>query len=156
MRERGYDLEYRRYLRKYNGKYDEFCILIDRDTLSHSEVAMKECIQHCKRKKYNCYIANPCFEFWLLLHLSDVKVEYKERLDELLENKHISAKHTFVSKEVSDKAGHGKKGIRFEKNYLPNVDSAVERARYFASEEVELVGNIGCNLWKLIEKMKSN
>ncbi|MBO5524801.1 MAG: RloB domain-containing protein [Roseburia sp.] len=151
----GYDINYRKYLQKYNNELDEFAILIDRDMQTHSEISMKECIAYCCQKKhYKCYIANPCFEFWLLLHLSDVKEEYKDRLEEIRENSKVSDSHTFISKEVSNKAHHGKGGINFKKNYLPNVENAVERAKKFASDEDSLIENIGCNLWKLIESMK--
>lgn len=116
---------------------------------------MTECIRYCKEKKYSCYITNPCFEFWLLLHLSDVKKEYAEKLKDISENKKVSGNHTFVSREVSLKAHHGKSGINFKKNYLPYIDAAIERAKGFASEEQELVEHLGCNIWKLIEAMKS-
>lgn len=150
----GYDINYRKYLQKYNSDLDEFGILIDRDMKTHSELNMKECIKHCKEHNYSCYIANPCFEFWLLLHHSDVKKEYVDRLEKIKENEKVSDNHTFVSKEVSLKAHHGKSGINFKKNYLPYIDIAIERAKEFASEEQELVDNIGCNVWKLIEAMK--
>ena len=52
-------------------------------------------------------------------------------------------------------AHHGKKGIHFKENYLPNVDMAIQRAKCFANSEEELVRDIGCNLWQLFEKMKS-
>lgn len=93
----GYDINYRKYLAKYQQEMDEFCVLIDRDMHTHSEVN---------------------------------------------------------SKEVSDKAGHGKSGIKFEQNYLIKVGEAVKRAKEFASEEEQLIENIGCNLWKLIEDMQ--
>lgn len=151
----GYDISYRKYLQKYNSELDEFGILIDRDMHTHSEINMSECIKYCEEKNYACYIANPCFEFWLLLHLSDVKIEYADKLNLIKENAKISDSHTFVSREVSSKAHHGKNGINFKKNYLPYVNDAVIRAREFASEERELINNIGCNVWKLIEKMKN-
>lgn len=151
----GYDINYRRYLQNYHSELDEFGILIDRDMHTHSEENMLECIQYCKEKGYACYIANPCFEFWLLLHLSDVKSEYADRFDMIKENKKISANHTFVSKEVSNKAHHGKNGINFKKNYLPYVEEAILRAKEFTSDEVKLVEEIGCNLWKLLESMKN-
>lgn len=150
----GYDINYRKYLDKYHNELDEFGILIDRDMQTHSEVNMIECIEYCREKGYVCYIANPCFEFWLLLHLSDVKKEYRDRLQELEKNEKVSDKHTFVSKEVSEKAHHGKSGINFKKNYMPCIDVAIERAKEFASSEEELVDNIGCNVWKLVESMK--
>lgn len=149
----GYDINYRKYLQKYTGESDEFCILIDRDVQTHSEINMLECIKYCEKKNYSCYIANPCFEFWLLLHLSDVKKEYKDKMELIKENKKVSDIHTYVSREVSKKAHHAKSGINFRKNYAPNVKTAIERAKEFASNEIELVNDIGCNVWKLLEKM---
>lgn len=153
LKKLGYDINYRKYLAKYQQDMDEFCVMLDRDMNTHSEANMSECIRHCKKEGYRCFVANPCFEFWLLLHLSDVKLEYN--LDDIKENKKISDAHTFVSKEVSTKARHGKSGIKFEQNYLTKVEVAVERAKEFASEEEQLIENIGCNLWKLIEDMQA-
>lgn len=152
LKKMGYDINYRKYLAKYQQDMDEFCVMIDRDVHTHSEVNMKDCIEHCRKEGYRRFIANPCFEFWLLLHLADVKAEYN--LEDIKRNKIESRMHTFVSKEVSNRVGHGKRGINFEKNYLPLVDVAVERAKDFASEEERLIDDIGCNLWKLIEDMK--
>ncbi len=67
----------------------------------------------------------------------------------------ISQNHTFVSKEVSLKAHHGKSGINFKKNYMAYIDTAIARAKEFASDETELVDSIGCNIWKLLEAMKN-
>lgn len=150
----GYDINYRKYLQKYNNDLDEFAILIDRDAQTHSETNMQECIEYCNEKQYKCYIANPCFEFWLLLHLSDVKKEYADKLDLIKENEKLSEHHTYVSKEVSDKAHHGKSGIGFATNYLPYVNDAISRAKEFASDEVALIDNVGCNVWKMLEDMK--
>jgi hypothetical protein len=150
----GYDINYRRYLRKYNDKLDEFAVLIDRDMQTHSESNIYECIKHCKDKGYKCYIANPCFEFWLLMHLADIEKEFGNQLDKIKENKKVSEQHTFVSKEVSDRAHHGKSGINFDRRYLPYIDKAVIQAQKFPGDEIELVDGIGCNLWKLIEELK--
>ena len=112
----GYDINYRKYLKKYNDELDEFAVLIDRDMQTHSESNMLECIKYCRDK---CYIANPCSEFWLLMHLADIEVEFGDQLDKIKENKKVSEQHTFVSKEVSDRAHHGKSGINFARKYLP-------------------------------------
>lgn len=154
LRKIGFDINYRKYLKKYNQELDEFAVLIDRDKDTHSEVNMSECINHCKMNGYKCYIANPCFEFWLLLHLADIEKEFGNRLDEIKENKKVSKQHTFVSKEVSDRAHHGKSNIGFPMKYMPYIDRAIEQAKKFPGDEYELVGNIGCNLWKLMEELK--
>ncbi len=150
----GYDINYRKYLRKYNDELDEFAVLIDRDMQTHSESNMFECIKHCRDNGYKCYIANPCFEFWLLMHLADIEIEYGDQLDKIKENKKVSEQHTFVSKEVSDRAHHGKSGINFIEKYLPYIDKAVIQAKKFPGDENELVDRIGCNLWRLIEELK--
>ena len=100
----GYDINYRKYLKKYNDELDEFAVLIDRDMQTHSESNMFECIKYCRDKGYKCYIANPCFEFWLLMHLADIEAEFGTQLNKIKENKKVSEQHTFVSKEVSERA----------------------------------------------------
>lgn len=155
LRNLGYDIYYRRYLSKYDGDYDEFCIMIDRDVHSHSKESLKKCIDHCKNNGYRFFITNPCFEFWLLLHLSDVKAEYSDRLEQIKENEKVSANHTFVSNEVSKKAHHGKSGIGFKTNYLPNIPLAIQRAKDFEADPEKLLDNIGCNLHELITEMMS-
>lgn len=151
----GYDINYRKYLRKYNQELDEFAILIDRDAQTHSESNMLDCITHCHANGYRCFIANPCFEFWLLMHLADISKEFDEQLDLIKENKKISKHHTFVSKEVSERGHHGKSGLKFAVRYLPNIDFAIKQAKKFESEETGLIHNIGCNLWKLLESLRS-
>lgn len=150
----GYDLEYRKYLNKFDSELDEFCILVDRDTQAHPETNMKDCISHCRNNGYTCFVTNPCFEFWLLLHLSNVIEEYADKLETIKDNKKVSNAHTYVSSELSKKAHHGKKIQGFETTYLPRIDDAITHAKAFPSEVDELVDNIGCNIWKLIEKMR--
>lgn len=150
----GYDINYRKYLRKYNKELDEFAVLIDRDMQTHSEDNMIECIKHCKNKGYKCYIANPCFEFWLLMHLADIDEEFREHIEDIKQNPKISKKHTFVSKAVSQRVHHGKSGIGFATQYMPKIDQAINQAKKYASTEEELIDNIGCNLWKLLEELK--
>lgn len=149
----GYDIKYRKHIHSLQRGNDEFCILIDKDRHTHSVNNLKEILEYCKKEGYSYYISNPCFEFWLLLHLSDVKEEYKDKLDLIKENKKISNNHTFVSNLVSQKAHHGKGGIKFTENYLPYVRDAMERAKEFASDEESIIEQLGCNLWKLLEMM---
>uniref|UniRef100_N2A5J9 RloB-like protein n=1 Tax=Eubacterium plexicaudatum ASF492 TaxID=1235802 RepID=N2A5J9_9FIRM len=151
----GYDINYRKYLKKYNNERDEFAVLIDRNMQTHSESNMSECIKYCRDNGYKCYIANPCFEFWLLMHLADIEAEFGDQLDKIKENKKVSEQHTFVSREVSNRAHHGKSGINFARRYLPYMDKAVIQAKKFPDDEYELVDSIGCNLWRLIEELKN-
>ena len=140
----GFDIEYRRYLRKYNNDNDVFCVIIDRD--EHSNI--NECLRYCKERKYNIFLTNPCFEFWLLLHLVDVKKDYS--YEQILKNERFSNIHNFISKEVSTFAGHGKKNINFDKNYLSRIDLAIQRANEFETNVDNLVDKVGTNIGDLI------
>lgn len=121
---------------------------------NHSETNMLDCISHCRDKGYKCYISNPCFEFWLLMHLADIAQEFSQQLNDIKENKKVSRQHTFVSLAVSERVRHGKSGIKFAANYLPNIERAIAQAKTFESKEENLVNHIGCNLWKLMEELK--
>ncbi len=155
LQKAGYDLLYRKYLSNYSNDFDEFCILIDRDAGTHSVDDMRFIVQYCEESDYRCFITNPCFEFWLLLHFSDVSEDYSDRLDLIKENRKISKTHTFVSKELSSIAHHGKKGLAFKEKYLPHIEEAIMRASKFASDNESLISEIGCNIWKLIREMQS-
>ena len=152
----GYDLKYKSYLNRYHNDSDKFCIIIDRDSSSHSAQNLIDCINYCEAKNYKLYISNPCFEFWLLLHLSNVITEYKDQLELLKENKKVSSHNTYIGNIISNKT-HSRKSIsinRFKAYYLPNVDKAVERSHYFSTNLSELIDNLGTNICDLIEEMK--
>lgn len=117
----GIDIEYRKYLNQLGTTDDIFGVLIDWDCGSHSREVMEACIKECESLNAGCYISNPCFEFWLLLHLCDVKAEYtSEQLEELQVNSKVSAHHTAISSEVSRLAVHDKNisSGKFSKVYL--------------------------------------
>ena len=115
----GINLSYRMFLKSANvSDGDVFAVVIDRDRECHSKADLAEIIEKCKDKKFLCCLSNPCFEFWLLLHLVDVKTLLDpEELIMIEENKKLSAQHTYISKRVSALAGHAKKisSPKFEK-----------------------------------------
>ena len=150
-----YDLEYRLFLNKYSNDIDEFGIVIDRDKKSHTKEKMSEVINHCIKNGYLCYISNPCFEFWLLMHLIDFDIEDQEYLGQIYENAKKSNKHTFVSYELSRYANHGKSKIKFEKNYLYNIDKAIKQSKKFELQPIGLIESIGSNIGDLIQKLRT-
>lgn len=154
----GIDLNYQKFLSNYKGEdgNDVFAIVIDRDCQNHSEEMLKNLLARCKEKKCLFFLTNPCFEFWLLLHVSDVKNEYSDQLAEIQENKKISNRHTFVSSKLSEKAHHAKKIThrKFEKSYLPNIDLAIERSKQFSQDENELMNKLGSNMPELFSILR--
>lgn len=156
LREERIDLIYLDFLNKYQGEDDAFGIVIDRDSGNHSVEQMSTVVGKCKEKNYRCFITNPCFEFWQLLHVSDVATEYSEQLDDILKNELDSSNNSFVSNLLYEKTGQ-RKAIQvktFETHYLPNVDLAIERAKGFAPDD-ELIEKIGSNLGDLFELLRT-
>ena len=154
----GIDCIYRKYLKNFNPEYDCFAIILDRDKRSHTYSMLLKCLEHCEAKKYFFCISNPCFEFWLLLHNLDVKNECnKEELDKFLENSRVNPKHTYISKKLSDVAGHAKRISRnkFNEKYYPNIRCATERAKLFAIDPREIITQLGTNVYLLIEEILS-
>lgn len=149
----GIDLPYRKHLLENAPQTDHVGIVIDRDKNSNSKERLDELREECGKRNYGFYISNPCFEFWLLLHLVDVKSECSEELDKIFENERVSSHHSFVSKMVSDKAGHGKKlsPELFKARYWPQISKAVERDGDFARQADEIMDAIGTNLPDLIK-----
>jgi hypothetical protein len=147
----GFDIEYRKYLSKYDNNQDIFCIVIDRD--QHSNI--DECIQHCNEKNYKVFLTNPCFEFWLLLHLMDDVIN-KYNCEDLFKNKKLSRTHSYVSYEVSKIAKHGKKNIGFAKNYLHNIDFAIKQADESETTINNLITKIGTNIGDLFKLLRNS
>lgn len=150
----GIDIEYRQYLQKYDSTTDIFGVMFDRDCGSHSRKVMEDSVRYCQSKGYHCYVSNPCFEFWLLLHLCDVTTEFGvEEQKQLLANPKISGRHTQVSAEVAKRVRHGKKLSQtvFMAKYYPNIEVAMSRSKNFALHFPELFDNLGTNIPELLE-----
>lgn len=152
----GIDIEYRRYLQSFREDMDYFAVVLDRDWRSHSEQLMQECLDKCNQYNYGYFVTNPCFEFWLLLHLCDVKSEFSdEDLKKLYLNPKVSKRHTKVSSEVSSRAHHSKtiSSGQFRRVYYPNISQAIKNAKHFSTDFPDLFKNLGSNLPKLFEKI---
>ena len=152
----GIDLEYRQYLLNFNKDTDYFAVVLDRDYGNHSRKLMQECIENCRKSNYGCFVSNPCFEFWLLLHLCDVKSEFSDDdLEALRLNHPISNRHTRVSLEVSKRAHHNKtiSAKKFEEYYFTQIPQALVNAGQFVTEFPQLLDNLGTNLPKLFDEL---
>mgnify|MGYP004444214131 CR=1 FL=1 len=153
------DLHYFHFLNNYRGIDDKFGVVIDRDSKSHSLDQMNQIFMKCKERGYLCFISNPCFEFWLLLPVSDVNKEYDEHLDEIRNNDVDAQRNSYVSNLLFSKTNHRKRITKksFERHYLPNIDKAIKRAKDFSeglSLPCELIDRVGSNLWELFDVLR--
>lgn len=167
----GIDISYRLFLKEYKGENeganDIFGIVIDRDYKSHSVSQMKNVVEYCKIKGYKCYITTPLFEFWLLMHLVDIKNEFPEDEEKFRVNAKCSGKHTFTSSKVSAIGGHNKSINEkvFLDKYVDRIDFAISQVkknytmdldRLIGDETTEQskMGELGTNIPELFELLK--
>ena len=155
LKEEQLDLTYLLFLNKFkgsdNGENDVFGIVIDRDAGNHSPENMARIFDECDEKGYRCFLTNPRFEFWLLLHVADVKSEYPDELEKMLDFNDET-----VDKHLIEKTGGGKKIQRktFDTYFLPNIDTAIERANGLCTSRNELLDQLGSTLGELFELLR--
>lgn len=155
LKEEQLDLTYLLFLNKFkgsdNGENDVFGIVIDRDAGNHSPENMARIFDECDEKGYRCFLTNPRFEFWLLLHVADVKSEYPDELEKMLDFNDET-----VDKHLLEKTGGGKKIQRktFDTYFLPNIDTTIERANGLCTSRNKLLDQLGSTLGELFELLR--
>lgn len=152
----GITRNYREYLINKPSEVDRFAIVIDRDMHSHSRDSLEKIITAASAKNVICCLTNPCFEFWLLLHLEDVEVlKLPETLVALKENRKISKAHTYASSYVSKIARHKKRisESTFNKFYKLNLQKAINGAAEFSINPLELLDEVGSSVPLLLNEI---
>lgn len=167
LQQLGIDLEYDHFLREYSGESDIFGVVIDRDYATHSVAQMNHIKNTCTEKGYRFFVTTPCFEFWLLMHLVDIRSVYKDELQKFRNNEKESNKHTFTSLEVSKHAHHSKriKEATFMEYYFSKIDFAIYQAKEHFSTNIDRLigtndsndakkGDLGSNLPDLFDLLR--
>ena len=82
----------------YDEDADEIALVVDRDRLSFTEEQYEKVIRDGKDNNISVYVTNPCFEFFLALHLSDMLNVDKNALRENLKTNNITFAHSELLK----------------------------------------------------------
>lgn len=135
---------------KYNfGERDELWMIIDTDRWKN----LQKIVDQCKTAG-GMYVAisNPCFEIWLLMHISDFsRFSEEEKLAILKNKKQGNRRH--VEKLLVGALGSFNKS-NFETDLLlPNIHKAILQAKVLDSELEEIPGGIGSHVYKVVEKL---
>lgn len=144
----------------FDSDYDEVCLIIDRDKKSFFENQYDQLLQQCKLNNYKLYVTNPCFEFWLLLHFSQV-FDLDEK--ELEENK----KYKIDSKSEDEELNYTELKLRgiipeFRKHnvcfdkFKDKLSTAILNSKSFETDLVELKKHIGTNIGDLFEELQDS
>lgn len=143
---------------EYNFKStDEFWLIIDRDDWEKiHHIDFNTLYDDCEKEK-NFFIAlsNPCFEFWLILHLKALEDITEEDRNKIFKNERVSAKHNyidiFLAECIGDSRGYNKRPKAAV--FMPRVKVAIENARKIRNLDERIPGGLSTDVYKLVEKL---
>lgn len=135
----------------YEKDFDTVCIIIDRDRHSFTEAQYDSVLDICLSNNYELGITNPCFEFWLLLHITNAK-EYLS--SDILDNKRPSKNgKTFLETCLTNKLGSYKKNkLKFD-NFKDNISIAIENNNLYCNDINKLKFEVGSSVGLIISKL---
>lgn len=135
----------------YEKGFDRICLIVDRDRQSFFEEQYSYVLNTCCEKGFNLFVSNPCFEFWLLLHFSDIK---SLKSEDILANNKVTAKKRFVEQELCNRLKGYKKGsIKFDK-IKNSIDLAIKQEKDYCENIEKLESELGSNVGLLIAELK--
>lgn len=155
-------LDVKKLLSKAKAEYnfratDEFWLIIDRDDWEKiHHVDFNALYDDCEKEK-NFFIAlsNPCFEFWLILHLRKLEDIADSDREKILENAKVSVKHNYIDLYLADCIGDGRGYTKRPKAsvFMPKVKVAVENARMIRDLGERIPGGLSTDVYKFVEKL---
>lgn len=131
---------------------DELWIMIDRDKKTWKVNELSQVRTLCGQKNYGFGLTNPCFEFWVLMHLE--KPDYDEStITQLLENNKTGSR-TYCEIRILNKLKSYSKSKPDFKPVLPHVRLAIERNLKLTNEhKVDIFDHLGTTIDILIKKL---
>ena len=134
-------------------KDDELWMVIDLDRWRNRELSTVAA--QCQQKCYELAVSNPCFEFWLLLHVKSVSDYTEEELQEFEENQYVSPERTCLEKELVNVLGSYNKARLNASAFLPFVDNAIQQAKVLDTHPEHRWPNcLGTRVYRLAESIQ--
>jgi len=116
----------------YKKDYDQMWLVLDREKVRARRTEILDILPECKNKDYKIALTNPTFEFWLLLHIVNIK-EYDKK--SLFENKKIKKSKRYLEKELSEKLnGYDKSKLNNAIVTKDNIKIALKQEQLFENE----------------------
>ena len=142
--------ERKEYWIEHGIEASELWMVVDRDRQNVSKEQLNSIIDKCKLEGYNLALSNPTFEFWLLLHITDLQ---KYSVDDLLNNEKVNKTRRFIDKELSIILnGYNKKNLKFER-FEDGINDAIIRAKEMQTNNGNLIDELGTSVCLLVEKL---
>jgi hypothetical protein len=135
----------------YKSDFDEMWIVCDREKVESRKRDLEKIFPLCAENNFSVAITNPLFEFWLLLHVVEIK-DYDHQ--QLFDNDKVSINRRYIDSTLAAVLPNGfnKKTGRFNCDIvtLDNIKKALVQEKLFANEPDKIMDNLGSNIGDLI------
>lgn len=137
----------------FTNQHDTLWIVVDRESVDTRKKEILDAKKYCDEQGYFIAVTNPLFEFWLLLHVTDIS---KYNKDQLLVNSWTSPskKRRFIDKELSQILDNGfnKRKGKFNQDLvtLENIKFALQQEKMFCNTMPDILDNLGSNIGDLV------
>lgn len=138
----------------YDSNYDKICIIIDRDMNSFSKEQYQDTVKLSEDNNFILGITNPCFEFFLLMHIYDISDISN---DDILENKKEQEKT--LMERILDKCLKEGIGTSFKKRnydvkyFIENIDKGIENSKLYQFENHKLINEVGTSVFTILDEI---
>ncbi len=140
----------------FNPYRDEVCLIVDRDSRSVSNNQYDTLLKYCGINKFNLFVSNPCFEFWLLLHFDEI---FDIDKAELLDNKKLlidGCEIHFCEYELKKLLPNFEKNNICFSSLINRINIAVSNEKYYEESLLTLKTELGSNVGQLLTKLFAN
>lgn len=131
---------------------DELWMIIDKDRWKNIPTIVELC-----KKQGNMHVAvsNPCFEFWILLHIKNIETLTEQESQDLIANSKVSSKKRYIDFYLGNllDGGYNKTNPRPER-YLDKVDHAIEQAEKLNNKKEDFPLSLGSHVYKIMKKIR--
>lgn len=134
---------------------NELWMVVDRDQQNVSQQQLENIVNTCKEEKFNIAISSPTFEFWLLLHITDIDDYNRSELINNRKKKKTKRSKRFIEIELSRLLnGYNKADIKFER-FISGIENAISRSISIGSTNEDLIkeDSLGTTVHILVEKL---
>lgn len=129
---------------------DELWMIIDRDQWPN----IPEIFNLCQQEgNFHLALSNPCFEFWLLLHINDLSEFSQAELQSIYDNAKVTSKKTYLKRMLGNLLNGYNESNPKPERFIPHVDLAIARAKALDNPIEDYPTKLGSHLYKLVEKI---
>ena len=130
---------------------DSLWLVIDVDRWGKK---LAEIARLCLQKKYELCVSNPCFELWLLLHVTSLNQYTAEVKSEFRINAKDGAKRTRLGRELVTILGRYNKSHPDASDFLPHLSTAIEQAQALDINPADRWPNdLGSRVYRLVTQI---